>query len=115
MTFKKIISYINPIHKLIFGFPGQRFFITHYPLSETKQYYTFIQDNIEKINKYSELELGAKFILLVFPRSYQYNEKECPNNWEKAEYQILGEYAYEPFKYFDHLKKAIINTLSIYY
>jgi len=51
--------------------------------------------------------LEAKFILLLFPRGYQYSEKESPNNWEKSEYQILGPYAHEPFKYFEEIKQNV--------
>lgn len=100
---------LDSLHQVIFGFPRRRFFITDKPLSETRPYLSYIQGNIEKINEYSKKELGAKFILLVFPRSYQYSEKESPNNWEKSEYQLLGPYAHEPFKYFEQLKDENVD------
>ena len=43
-------------------------------------------------------------MLLVFPRSYQYSDKESPNNWEKSKYEVLGPFAHEPFKYFEQIK-----------
>ena len=43
----------------------------------------------------------------MFPRSYQYSNKECPNNWEKSQYQVLGPFAHEPFKYFEQIKDDV--------
>ena len=109
MIFRKVISKmgLESLHEMIFGFPIRRFFITDKPLADTRPYISYIQKNIEKINKYTKKELGAKFILLVFPRSYQYSDKESPNNWEKSQYQALGPFAHEPFKYFEQIKDDV--------
>jgi len=109
MIFRKVISILGleSLHEMIFGFPIRRFFITDKPLSDTRLYFSYIQKNIEQINNYTKKELGAKFILLVFPRSYQYSDKECPNNWEKSQYQALGPFAHEPFKYFEQIKADV--------
>jgi len=69
---------MGPFHEWIFGFPGRRFFISHKPLNETRQYFSYIQKNIDEINNYVKSELHADFMLFVFPRSYQYSDKECP-------------------------------------
>ena len=111
LALRKVISImgLDSLYEVIFGFPRRRFFITDKPLSETRPYLSYIRENIEKINEYSKKELEAKFILLVFPRGYQYSEKESPNNWEKSEYQILGPYAHEPFKYFKQLEDENVD------
>ena len=94
----------DSLHETIFRFPARRFFASDKPLSETRHYFSDIQSNIDLINQFTTETLGAKFRLFVFPRTYQYSDKECPNNWEKAEYKLLGEYALEPFKYFSEIK-----------
>jgi len=106
LTIRKTISAIGFewLHEAVFGFPIRRFFVTDKPLSETKSYFVYIQNSIDKIYYFSKNELGAKFILFVFPRGYQYSDKESPNNWEKSEYQVLGPFAHEPFKYFEQIK-----------
>ena len=109
VTFRKVILKLRleSLHEVIFGFPVRRFFITDKPLSDTQPSISYIRENIEKINEYSKKELGAKFMLLVLPRSYQYSDKESPNNWEKSEYQVLGPFAHEPFKYFEQIKNDV--------
>jgi lysophospholipase L1-like esterase len=111
---RKTISKIDWLYEQIYNEPAHRFFITDKPLSETRPYFSYIRDSIDKINDYSTGKLGAKFILLLFPRSYQYSENESPNNWEKLQYQNLGPYAHEPFKYFDQIKHDV-ETPSILY
>lgn len=49
-------------------------------------------------------ELGAKYALVVFPRSYQYSDRESPRSWEAGEYEPLGEYVLEPFRYLDEIR-----------
>ena len=98
---------LESLHEVIFGFPMRRFFITDKPLSDTWSYFPYIQGSIEGINDYSQKALGAKFMLLVFPRSYQYSNRECPRNWERSEYQVLGPFAQEPFRYFEQIKDSV--------
>ena len=86
--------------------PRQRFFMTENPLSETKKYLKGVMENIEGINKYAK-EHQAEFVLIIFPRYYQYNAKESPDNWEKSEYTLLGPYCLEPFRYFNNLKSSV--------
>ena len=107
LVVRKALSKIGWLYEMIYGLPASRFFITDKPLSETRAYFSYIRENIDKINEYSKEKLGAKFILLIFPRNYQYSEKESPNSWERSQYQILGPYAHEPFKYFDQIKHEV--------
>jgi hypothetical protein len=43
--------------------------------------------------------------LFVFPRTYQYSNRESPRNWEASEYEPLGPHSEEPFRYFDELRR----------
>jgi len=101
MVLRKLVSRADPIHERIFGFPGRRFFMTDHPLSETRPYFAQIQSSIDAIADYSRNELGARFVLFVLPRCYQYSDRECPKNWEAKEYENLGPYCLEPFTYFE--------------
>ncbi|HEY9036756.1 MAG TPA: hypothetical protein VIM96_08615 [Pseudomonadales bacterium] len=94
----------DAVYEQVFGFPKQRFFATARPLSETRPYFAAIQNSIDAINAYVQDELGAQFVLLIFPRGYQYSTRETPHNWEAAEYEPMGPYVLEPFVFFDALK-----------
>ncbi|OAD23410.1 hypothetical protein THIOM_000761 [Candidatus Thiomargarita nelsonii] len=111
LVLKKImekVAILDPVYEWAYDLPRKMFFITEKPLSETRPYFSYIQQNIEDINTFSKKELNnAKFILMILPRSYQYSDKESPNNWEKNEYEILGQYSHEPFKYFESIKNEV--------
>lgn len=118
LVLKKIMENVGLL-EWAYDLPRKRFFITEKPLSETRPYFSYIQQNIEDINTFSKRELNnAKFILMILPRSYQYSDKESPNNWEKNEYEILGPYSHEPFKYFEGIKNEVdypIHSLLPYF
>lgn len=105
----KATSQVGPLHDLVFGVPSRRFFVTDEPLGTTRSYLSSTRENVNNINEYCKRELGATFILFVFPRGYQYSDRESPNNWEKGEYQALGPFVHEPFKYFDELKEGHVS------
>lgn len=114
ITVKNILKILKleAMDNRLFGlFAFERFFITQRPLTETRPYFSYLQKNIEDINKFCKEELQAKFILMILPRSYQYSDRECPNNWEKNEYVPLGPYVYEPFKYFESIKKEAVYPI----
>ncbi len=98
---------LNPLHEEIFGFPADRFFVTANDLSKTEHWFSYLRNNIGNINKYCKEELKAKFVLIILPRSYQYSDRECPNNWEKNAYTPLGKYVLEPFKYFEKIREDV--------
>lgn len=87
--------------------PAQRFFAVNQPLGESLIYLTESEWNIRKIHKFCVGALGAEFVLVMLPRSFQYSDRECPNNWEADEYTALGPYVYEPFKWLGRLKKRV--------
>jgi hypothetical protein len=81
--------------------------MTDKPLAETLPLFSYMRRSIEDMNRFTREELGAGFMVVVFPRSYQYSAEECPDNWEKSQYEILGRYAHEPFKYFDQMRGEV--------
>jgi len=93
-------------HSLNGQLPRGRFFITEKPLEETERYCDDLLNNLKAISNYSK-ELNARFILIIFPRSFQYSDRECPANWQKDESALLGPYCLEPFRYFDKVKETL--------
>ena len=99
-----MVPALESFHDRVFGFPPRRFFITDRPLEATRHYFAYIQESIDEIFRYSTNDLGARFVLFVFPRTYQYSSREATHNWEASEYEPLGPHAYEPFRYFDEIR-----------
>ena len=106
LTLRKLISKSDFLHRQLFGFPGRRFFISDRPLNESKEFIIETQKNITEIFNFTKKKLNARFSLFVFPRAYQYSVVSSPNNWERDEYEEMGKYANEPFKYFEDLEKT---------
>ena len=108
LSIHKVVSTVpafHGVHERVFGFPARRFFITDAPLARNRHHYGDIDRNIQEIYRYTTNELGARFVLFVFPRTYQYSTRESPRNWEAAEYEPLGPHSEEPFRYFDELRR----------
>lgn len=101
------VPWLHPLHEPVFGYPANRFFVTAQPWQEMLPYYQQVRDSIDAIAKYSQEELGAEFVLLLFPRSYQYSDREAPQNWEAEHYENLGPYAHEPFAYFESIRDEV--------
>jgi len=98
---------LDQVHKLIFGFPRRRFFITEQPLPESMRWLKYIRNNIERINHFCRTKLRARFLVIVLPRSFQYNDLESPQNWEKKDYPDSDRYIHEPFKWFDQIATEV--------
>jgi hypothetical protein len=108
LSIHKVVSTVpafHGVHERVFGFPARRFFVTDAPLARNRHHYGDIERNIQEIYRYTTNELGARFVLFVFPRTYQYSTAESPRNWEAAEYEPLGPHSEEPFRYFDELRR----------
>lgn len=101
------VEVLEPLHERIFRFPSRRFFITEKPLSETLPYFSYVKRSIDNINTFCKTELDARFMLVILPRSYQYSDRESPDNWEKKFYEPLGKYVHEPFKYFESIRNEV--------
>lgn len=105
-AFRKIF-FLQPWHERIFGYPAQRFFVTAQPMQENLRYYEQVRRSIDDLARTSREELGAKFVLFVLPRNYQYSDRESPNNWERHHYETLGPWSQEPFAYFDSIRGEV--------
>ena len=101
------IGWLEEFHEWLYGFPSARFYPTDKTFTENLTRFAYIRANIDAIARFSRTELGARFILMIFPRNYQYSDREAPNNWEKENYETLGPYALEPFKYFDSIRSEL--------
>lgn len=101
--FVTFVPALDGFHEWLFGFPRDKFLITARPLAQTEPYFAAIRSNIEAIAAHSRSELSARFALFVFPRSYQYSDREAPESWERFDYEDLGPHVLEPFVYFERV------------
>jgi len=82
--------------------PRRIFFVSAAPLEQTRPFFRPMMANLAALYELSG-QLGARFTLVVFPRSYQYSRKEAPDSWERNAYENLGPYSLEPFRYFEEV------------
>ena len=86
---------------------GERFFVTAYPLDESRAAIELgVMKNLEDMNRFSRDVLGVPMALILYPRAYQYSDREVPRNWEKG-YRPLGPYVLEPFRYFAEVEDSL--------
>ena len=107
---------VNSDHGIDFELPDDRFFITGQPLEDTKPLIERgVIKYLEGINDFVTRNLNGRMVLVLVPRAYQYSSRESPDNWERANYQTLGPYCLEPFRYFqeygDILPYPVIDLL----
>lgn len=88
------------------GQPLERFFAVKDPLETTRHWFAPLVESLDAIATWCA-EHDAAFVVVVAPRSYQYSDRECPSNWEAAEYPVLGPYVLEPFRFFDELSERV--------
>ncbi len=98
--------------------PEERFFVTGRSLDETRPAIELgVMKNLAGIERHGREVLGAPFALVVYPRAYQYSDRESARNWEKG-YEPLGRYVREPFRYFaevaDTLAYPVIDILPAF-
>lgn len=98
---------LQPLHEPVFGYPAQRFFVSDSPWQDNLEYYQQIRSSIDAIADYTRRELDAEFVLFLFPRNYQYSDREAPQNWEAEHYEALGPYADQPFQYFESIRDEL--------
>ena len=98
---------VESLHQSLFGYPADRFFIVNQPLSQSRPFCSVMLDSIRRIDAYTRNELNARFILVILPRSFQYSDRECPENWEADAYEVLGPHVLEPFVLFEAWKKDV--------
>jgi hypothetical protein len=98
---------VDGLHERIFGFPSRRYFASTAPLSETRHHFTAIRGNLDALSETARELFGAGFAVAVFPRNFQYSDRESPESWEAGEYEPLGPYAIEPFRYFEAMAREV--------
>lgn len=82
--------------------PKSRFFVVEQPLALSKPYIeSGVVKNLAEMHRFAIDELNADFALVLFPRAFQYSRDESPDNWERHEYEAVGAYSLEPFRYFE--------------
>ena len=77
--------------------PRKRFFMSEAPLEETREACGELLANLDAVSEWCE-RVGARFVVYVLPRSYQYSDRESPDNWEADQYELLGPHSLEPFR-----------------
>jgi hypothetical protein len=97
----------------------ERFFVTARPLEQTRaDIERGVMKNLAAMHAFAVDVLDASFVLVVYPRAYQYSKRESPRNWEADRYEQLGRYAREPFRYFDQvaadLPYPVVSLLSAF-
>jgi hypothetical protein len=99
--------------------PEDRFFATSRPLEGSMaDIERGVIHNLEALDDLSRDVLGARFAVVVYPRAYQYSLRESPDNWERHEYEVLGPWVREPFRYFEQKARGlpfpVLSALSAF-
>ena len=87
--------------------PDERFFVTARPLEETRPAIELgVMKNLAEMYALTREVLDADMALVLYPRAYQYSDREVPRNWETG-YTPLGPHVREPFRYFEEVAEAL--------
>lgn len=95
------------LHERLFGYPADRFFVVKQPLDESREYLEPFRRNVDGIADFARTDLDAEFLLVVFPRPFQYSDRESPKSWERHLYRPLGPHVLEPFRFIDELRTEV--------
>lgn len=88
--------------------PHERFFITNQPLAESVPYIRKgVLKNIDRLHRFTTEELQGNFMLVMYPRGFQYSKTESPENWEASAYSPLGPHVLAPFQFFQSEAAAL--------
>jgi len=87
------------------GAPVLRHFASEAPLAETRHWIQPLVESCDRIAAWCSAH-GARFVMVVLPRSYQYSAREVPRNVAAREYTVLGPHSLEPFRFFDELRPS---------
>ncbi len=82
--------------------PERRFFAAEQSLERSRPYLRTLERNVEHIRDWCRAH-GADFAVFVLPRTFQYSDRESPHNWEADQYEVLGPYSLEPFRFFEEV------------
>jgi hypothetical protein len=83
--------------------PKERHFHALHPLDETRKWLEPTRGYLRDVDAWCRAR-GVTFVLVVLPRCYQYDARESPHSWSRREYDTMGPYALEPFRWFDEIR-----------
>jgi hypothetical protein len=90
------------------GFPRARYFVTNLPLEKSIDgIERGVVRNLARIFEYGRTDLKSSMLLVILPRGFQYSDRETPRNWEAGEYQEIGPFVREPFRYFEEAREKL--------
>ncbi len=87
--------------------PGDRFFALKQPLASSRPLLRSTEEHVGAIARAARQSLRADFLLVLLPRPVQYNAAECPDNWERGEYDAGGAYVRVPFEWLRELEARV--------
>jgi len=89
--------------------PGrlERFFVTARPLAESRPAIELgVMKNLAEMQAFTTEILGATLAVVIYPRAYQYSDREAARSWELG-YDALGPHVREPFRYFAEVAETL--------
>ena len=103
----------------IVDLPEGRYFATEAPLAETRAAIERgVMHNLAELHAFSRDVLDAPLAVFVYPRAFQYSDRESTDNWEQERSTRLGPFAREPFRYFEEvggtLAYPLISLLPVF-
>jgi len=104
---KELSARWGPLHEWLFGYPADRFFHSDRPIEESLPYMQPLRENVERLARYVREELHADYVLVIFPRSYQYSDREALHSWEADQYEPLGPHVLAPFRFFEQMADEV--------
>lgn len=83
-----------------------RFFIFKHPLEETERYFRDTLGHVQGVAK-NAAKSGSDFFVVITPRFQHWSARECPDNWEKTEYELDEPYEYEFLRFFENVEDSL--------
>lgn len=102
VVLRKALADVPPLralHRPLLGFPARKFFPLLAPLEETRDDMEPTWRHLAATGAFVRDTLGASYAVAVLPRHVQYSDRESPESWEAGEYEALGPYVHEPFRF----------------
>jgi hypothetical protein len=117
VVLRKLLAGVPPLrglHRPLLGFPPRKFFALNAPLEETRPDLTPTWTNLLATHAFVTDTLHADYAVAVLPRNVQYSDRESPESWEADEYEALGPFVHEPFRFFaDQAVAAPFPVISL--
>lgn len=84
------------------GYPDySNYFLFHQPYEKSLPFFDNTYEILKQMDIYVTNELGAKLVVFVPPRHWQYTDKESPRSWERHNYVAMGEHALNNYRYWN--------------